>query len=143
MRYKPLTKVFADYRSRHARWENQITEGYLDVLMNGSYASPRKEKVLRMEAYALAQTHILENAMMDTRDYLAGEGIWGADRLFKEPLSGVRKTRIRILEGWMKKDIKRRILWHEIGDTWGQANHEVEKLPVIAESKKEKGSMAA
>jgi len=131
-------KIFYENRRKYAQREEHSFKNYLEFLKSKRYVGPRNEEKLRLKAYALTHIDILENTMLDTHRDLSGLNMPQAHNLFKKQLSDLEKTKEHALNGYVEKDIRRRILWHEIGDIWGHANDDVEKLPVIAaESPKE------
>ena len=132
-------KIFDENKRRYAQREEHSFKNYLEFLNPKVYVGPGKEEKLRLKAYALTHIDMLESTMLDTCRDMAGLGIPQAYKLFKKQLSDLEKTKEHALNGYLESDIRRRILWHEIGDIWGHANDDVEKLPLIAAeaSKKE------
>jgi len=124
-------KIFDENKREYAQREDYSFKNYLEDLKPKGYIGPRKEEKLRLKAYALAHIDMLKNTMLDTCRDMADLGIPQAYKLFKKQLSDLEKTKEHALNGYLKGDITRRILWHEIGDIWGHANTDVEKLPMI------------
>jgi hypothetical protein len=136
-------KIFDENRRKYAQMEEDSFRNYLEALEPGGYIEPRKAKRLRLKAYALTHIDMLKNTMLDTRRDMADLGIPQAYNLFKKELHDLEGTRNHALNGYVKKDIRRKILWHEIGDIWGHANSHVEELPLITLDAQEAENMAA
>ena len=136
-------KIFDERRRKYAEMEKNIFKNYLEALGPRGYIGPRKEESLRLGAYALTHIDILENTMRDASKELAALGVYETHKLFKKQLSDLESTKEHALNGYLNREITRRILWHEIGDIWGHANSHVDELPLITLDAQEVEDMAA
>ena len=146
-------KILEENRRKYAQREKYFFKNYLESLKPNGYTGDGKEDSLRLKAYALTHIYILENTMLDTRtmlekimldrNYLAGLDMPQAHNLFRKELNDLQKAKNHALNGYVDKDITRKILWHEIGDIWHYFNSKIEKLPVIMLDTEEAESAAA
>ena len=118
-------KIFDNNRRKYAQQEEYSITNYVETLKQMGFSGMKR---LQRRAYALTQIGILENTMLDTRRDLAGLGIPQARKLFRRQLPDLEKTKEYALNGYVNERTKRKILWHQIKDTWEQAIDEVNEF---------------
>jgi len=133
-RHKPFMAVFDRCKRPYAPKEECIFENKLQELKQKGY---RGQKYIRIRAYELTQIDILENTMRDATKELAGLGVPDAYKIFRREFAELEIAKENVMGDYPRNEFRRKDLWHEIGDVWHHAWHEVIKLSKIEQNVQE------